>query len=73
MTDLDALEKLAREATPVASETNVVKFRPRNFAADELQQAVLDTVYSFVGRVSLAEAVGALELIKQFLIEDQPE
>lgn len=40
-------------------------------AVNELQSALDDVILSFIGRVTLAEAVGALEIVKKALIEGQ--
>lgn len=53
--------------------TNVVHFPRGNAAVQELSDALRELVYSFTSRISVAEAVGALEVFKHDLIEEQKE
>jgi hypothetical protein len=39
---------------------------------DEMVDKILDLVYEYAGRVSVAEAVGVLEICKHQIIDDNP-
>lgn len=52
---------------------NVIKFKPpfkENPAVDELINEIVRTVYSFEGRLSIAEALGAIEIATRRLEEE---
>jgi len=48
---------------------SVLNFPKQSAAVQELEEALRDLVYSFSGRISVAETVGTLEVIKHNLIE----
>lgn len=55
------------------SDPKVIHFPARNSAVSELQAALRELVYSFSARITLAEAVGTLDVVKHDLIEEQKD
>jgi chorismate mutase len=50
---------------------SVLNFPKQSAAVQQLSDALRELVYSFASRISVAEAIGALEIAKHEVIEDQ--
>ena len=47
--------------------SEIIEFKFENKASNDMVTAVKDCIYSFAGRVSVAEALGVIEIVKQDL------